>query len=132
MSLDAKKKRLLAICAIALVAVVGVGWALTSTGESTPVRADDRPVADKLMDDDDLGSSDEVAVRSSPKSRSGSSRLEGASDKVTDQDDKLVTGVSKKTKRGKKAKRRRAKKQQAEEEEATTSSGKAPRQPVGR
>ena len=132
MSLDAKKKRMLAIGAIALVVVVGVVWALTSTGDSTTAREVDRRVADDSIDQEDLESVGTVAVLSTPQSRSGSSRLEGASAADVDRDDQLVGGVEKKTKRNKKTRRRRAKKQQDDEVEAGSSSSKASHPPYGK
>ena len=131
MSLDAKKKRMLAIGAIALVAVVGVVWALTSTGDSATARVVDRRVTDDSADEEALETQD-VAFRSSPQSPSGRSRLEGDSTMESDREDKSVAGVEKKTKRQKKGKRRRTKRQQDDEEEAASSSKKAPRQPYGK
>ena len=131
MSLDAKKKRMLAIGAIALVAVVGVAWALTSTGDSATARVVDRRVTDDSADEEALETQD-VAFRSSPQSPSGRSRLEGDSTMESDREDKSVAGVEKKTKRQKKGKRRRTKRQQDDEEEAASSSKKAPRQPYGK
>ena len=132
MSLDAKKKRMLVFGVIALVAIVGVGWTIASTGSSATPRAVDLRVADDSMDQDELESPGTVAVRSSPQSRSGRSRLEGASATDADRDDKLVGGVEKKTKRSKKSKRRRAKKEQDDEVEAASSSNKAPHPPYGK
>ena len=131
MSLDAKKKRMLAIGAIALVAVVGVAWALTSTGDSGTARVVDRRVTDDSANDEAFETQD-VAFRSSPQSPSGRSRLEGDSTMESDREDKSVAGVEKKTKRQKKGKRRRTKRQQDDEEEAVSSSKKAPRQPYGK
>lgn len=131
MSLDAKKKRTLTFGVIALVALVGIVWAVTSTGDSATARALDRRVSDDSTDDEVLQTQD-VAVRSSPQSRSGRSRLEGDSATEADQDDKLVAGIEKKTKRNKKSKRRRTKKQENDEEEAASSSKKIPHPPYGK
>ena len=132
MSLDAKKKRMLAFGGIALVLVVGIGWALTSSGSSPTVRATDRRVADDSIDNDDLVSQDDVAVRSAPQSRSGRSRLEGTSATAPARDDKLVDGVEKKTKRNKKPKRRKSRKQEDDEEEAATAANKKIHPPYGK
>lgn len=131
MSLDAKKKRMLTFGVIALVAVVGIVWAVTSTGDSATARAVDRRVADDSTDDGSLETQD-VAVRSSPQSRSGRSRLEGSSAAEADQDDKLAGGVEKKTKRNKKARRRRSQKQEDDEEEAANSANKRVHPPYGK
>ena len=131
MSLDTKKKRTLTIGAIALIAVVGVVWALTSTGDSATARVVDRRVTDDSTNDEALEVQD-VAVRSSPQSRSGRDRLEGASAKVADRADEAVAAVEKKTKRGKKARKRRAQKQQDDDEEAAGASNKRPHPPYGK
>lgn len=132
MSLDAKKKRLVVIGAIALIPVAGIAWALTSSGDSSPAPVVDRRVADDPAVEEDLESTDAVAARSSPQGRSGSSRLGSASDTEADRDDKLVGGVDKKTKRTKKTKRRRTQKRQDDEEEAASAANKKVIPPYGK
>lgn len=131
MSLDAKKKRMLTFGVIALVAVVGIVWAVTSTGDSATARAVDRRVADDSTDDGSLETQD-VAVRSAPQSRSGRDRLAGASAKGAGREDEAVAAVEKKTKRGKKARRRRTQKQQDDDEEEASASKKPPHPPYGK
>lgn len=132
MSLDAKKKRTLTVGVIALVAVAGIVWALTSNGDSATARVVDRRGADDSTDQEDLESADTVAVRSSPQSGSGSSRLEGTTDAEADRDDKLAGGVDKKTKRTKKTRRRRTQKRQDDEEEAASAANKKVIPPYGK
>ena len=131
MRLDAKNKRSLTFGVIALVAVAGIAWALSSTGTSATARPVDGRVADYSTEDETLDSAD-VAVRSAPQSRSGRSRLEGAPATEADVHEDSVAGVEKKTKRTKKPKRRRTRKQRGDEEEEVTSSGKKPHPPYGK
>lgn len=131
MSLDAKKKRTLTFGVIGLVVIVGIVWAVMSTGDSAAARAVARRVSDDSTDNEVLESQD-VAVRSSPQSGSGGNRLEGDSAIEADQDDKLVAGVEKKTRRNKKGRKRRARKQDDDEDEAASASKKVPHPPYGK
>ena len=131
MSLDAKKKRTLIIGVIAVVVMVGVGWALTSTGDSATTRVVERPVTQDSADDGSLEAQD-VAVRSAPQSQSARGRLEGAPAAGADQADDAVAAVEKKTKRNKKNRRRKAQRKQDDDEEEALAPGKAPHPPYGK